>query len=88
VQPGANLDAQRLHRNRELPWRSGSLAAARRTSQETRLPRCSPHDPESGELRPDDGVVRIEQRTPVPFAERGLGTFATPDDDGNPYAAG
>jgi hypothetical protein len=44
--------------------------------------------PKAGELRPDHGVVRIEQRTPVPFAERGLGTFVTPDDDGNPYAAG
>ena len=33
---------------RGLPWRSGSLAAGRRTSRGSRRPRCSPRDLESG----------------------------------------
>ena len=32
---------------RGLPWRSGSLAAGRRTSRETRLPMCSPRGHEN-----------------------------------------
>jgi hypothetical protein len=68
VQSGTNLYAERLHR---VSDRHGATDRSLRTvehREETVSSGTHFAAPEASELRPDDGVVRIEQRMPVTVA--------------------
>ena len=69
VQPGAHLDAERLHR---VADRHGAADRSLRTvehRQKAVTRRAHLTAPKPSELRPHDGVVRIEQRMPVTVAD-------------------
>ena len=69
VQPGAHLDAERLHR---VANRHGAADRSLRTvehREEAITRRVHLAAPEAVELCADDGVVRVEQRMPVAVAD-------------------
>ena len=69
VQPGAHLDAERLHRVANRHRAADRSLRAVEHRQEAVARRVHLAAPKAGELRPDDGVVRIEQRMPVTVAD-------------------
>ena len=78
VQPGPHLDAERLHRVADRHRAAdGSLWAVEH--REEAVSRCVHLAAQKGgELRPDDSVVRIEQRMPVMVAHFGGPARASP----------
>ena len=65
VQPGAHLDAERLHRVADRHGAADRSLRAVEHREEAVARRVHLAAPKAGELGPDDGVVRIEQRMPV-----------------------
>jgi hypothetical protein len=69
VQPGAHLDAERLHRvaDRHRAANRSLRTVEHREEAVSRRIHLAASKP--SELRPDDGVVRIKQRMPVTVAD-------------------
>ena len=68
VQPGAHLDAERLHRVADRHRAADRPLRAVEHREEAVARRVHLAAPKASELRPDDGVVRIKQRMPVTVA--------------------
>ena len=69
VQPGPHLDAKRLHRVADR-HRTADRSLGAVEHREEAVARCVHFAAsKAGELRADDGVVRVEQRTPVTVAD-------------------
>ena len=68
VQPGAHLDAERLHRVADRHGAADRSLRAVEHREEAISGRVHLAAPKPSELRPDDGVVRIKQRMPVTVA--------------------
>jgi|SRR5271166_1817376 len=69
VQPGTHLDAERLHRVAKRHRAADRSLRAVEHREETVTRRVHLAAPKANELRPDDGVVRVEQGMPVTVAD-------------------
>jgi hypothetical protein len=69
VQPGAHLEAERLHRVADRHRAADRSLRAVEHREEAVARRVHLAAPKAGQLRPHDGIVRIKQRMPIPVAD-------------------